>query len=154
MPRRELLTPAERSHLLAFPTEESELIRRYTFSRPELTCVRAHRGAQNRLGIAIQLSYLRVVTHSGWRPDQHKIVSPRPTSAQQPGPIIGEQLLNLQINDLRYLLGACFAQLKDFPVDGLARSLDRSAKNQRFALKFNPASHLVRQVLKSPIHHR
>lgn len=116
--------------------------------------MRAHRGAQNRLGIAIQLSYPGAVTHSGWRPDQHKILSPRPTSAQHPGPMIGKQLLNLQINDLRYLLGACFAQLNHFPVDGLARSLDRSAKNQRFALKFDPASNLVRQVLKSPIHHR
>ena len=59
MPRRELLTPAERMQLLAFPTEESELIRRYTLSRPELAYVRAHRGAQNRLGIAIQLCYLQ-----------------------------------------------------------------------------------------------
>jgi hypothetical protein len=59
MPRRELLTPAERAQLLAFPTEESELIRRYTLSRPELAYVRAHRGAQNRLGIAIQLCYLQ-----------------------------------------------------------------------------------------------
>lgn len=59
MPRRELLTPAERAQLLVFPTEESELIRRYTLSRPELAYVRAHRGAQNRLGIAIQLCYLQ-----------------------------------------------------------------------------------------------
>jgi TnpA family transposase len=59
MPRRELLTPAERAQLLAFPTDESELIRRYTLSRPELAYVRAHRGSQNRLGIAIQLSYLQ-----------------------------------------------------------------------------------------------
>ena len=54
MPRRELLTPAQRTELLAFPTEESELIRRYTLSRAELAYIRAHRGAHNRLGIAIQ----------------------------------------------------------------------------------------------------
>jgi len=64
MPRRELLTPAERAQLLSFPTEESELIRRYTLSRSERAYVRQHRGAQNRLGIAVQLCYLQ---HPGSR---------------------------------------------------------------------------------------
>ena len=59
MPRRELLTAAERDELLAFPTEESELIRRYTLGRSDRTFIRQHRGDHNRLGIAIQLCYLR-----------------------------------------------------------------------------------------------
>jgi hypothetical protein len=37
MPRRSLLTPAERSGLLAFPTTDIEVIRHYTFSEPDLS---------------------------------------------------------------------------------------------------------------------
>lgn len=59
MPRRELLTPTERLELLAFPREEVELIRRYTLSRQDAAFVRQHRGDHNRLGIAVQMSYLR-----------------------------------------------------------------------------------------------
>lgn len=59
MPRREVLNAAEREALLAFPTDESELIRRYTLSRGDRTFIRQHRGDHNRLGIAIQLCYLR-----------------------------------------------------------------------------------------------
>ncbi len=59
MPRRELLAAAEREELLAFLAEESELIRRYTLTRADRTFIRQHRGHHNRLGIAIQLCYLR-----------------------------------------------------------------------------------------------
>ena len=59
MPRREVLNAAKREALLAFPTDESELIRRYTLSRTDRTFIRQHRGDHNRLGIAIQLCYLR-----------------------------------------------------------------------------------------------
>ena len=58
MPRRELLTPAQRSELIAFPTDEGELIRRYTFSKTDLAFIRQHRGDQNRLGVAVQMAYL------------------------------------------------------------------------------------------------
>lgn len=46
MPRRSLLTPAERTSLLAFPTTDDEFIRQ-------------RRGNRNRLGFAVQLYYLR-----------------------------------------------------------------------------------------------
>ncbi len=59
MPRREVLTAAQRSQLLAFPEDESELIRLYTLSHDDRAYVRAHRGTHNRLGIAVQLCYLR-----------------------------------------------------------------------------------------------
>jgi hypothetical protein len=59
LPRRELLTPAQRAQLFAFPTDESELIRRYTLSKSDLAFVRQHRGDQNRLGVAVQMGYLR-----------------------------------------------------------------------------------------------
>lgn len=59
MPRRSLLTSAERSSLLAFPTTDDELIRKYTFSTTELSAIRQRRGHHNRLGFAVQLCYLR-----------------------------------------------------------------------------------------------
>ena len=59
MPRREILTAAERLELLAFPEDEGELIRLYTLTKPDLAFVRQHRGNHNRLGIAVQISYLQ-----------------------------------------------------------------------------------------------
>lgn len=59
MPRRELLTSSERLELLAFPTDEGELIRLYTLTKTDLDFVRQHRGDHNRLGIAVLMSYLR-----------------------------------------------------------------------------------------------
>jgi len=59
MPRRELLTPAQREELLAFPTEEVDLIRNYTFSAHDLAVIRWCRGDHNRLGFSVQLCYLR-----------------------------------------------------------------------------------------------
>ena len=59
MPRREILTAAERLELFAIPEEEAELIRLYTLTKPDLAFVRQHRGQHNRLGIAVQMSYLQ-----------------------------------------------------------------------------------------------
>jgi TnpA family transposase len=59
MPRRELLTPTERTSCFAFPEDEGELIRLGTLSRTDLTFIRHHRGDHNRLGIAVQMTYLR-----------------------------------------------------------------------------------------------
>lgn len=59
MPRRSLLTPAERTGLLAFPTTDDELIQHYTFAEPDLSVIRQRRGSHNRLGFAVQLCYLR-----------------------------------------------------------------------------------------------
>jgi TnpA family transposase len=59
MPRRELLSPAQREALLALPTDEGELIRHYSLGADDLHLVRQHRGSNNQLGFAIQLCYLR-----------------------------------------------------------------------------------------------
>jgi hypothetical protein len=59
MPRRNLLTPAERTSLLAFPVTDDELIRHYTFAEPDLSVIRQRRGSHNRLGFAVQLCCLR-----------------------------------------------------------------------------------------------
>src|ERR1017187_2836811 len=59
MPRRELLSPAQREELLNFPTDERSLIRHYTLTSKDLAIIRQHRSDQNRLGFAVQLCSLR-----------------------------------------------------------------------------------------------
>lgn len=59
MPRRSILSAAERESLLALPDNRDDLIRRYTLSPSDLAVIRQRRGAANRLGFAVQLSYLR-----------------------------------------------------------------------------------------------
>jgi len=58
VPRRSLLTSAERIALLAVSLTEDEMIRHYTFSEADLAVIRQHRGGQNRLGFAVQLCVL------------------------------------------------------------------------------------------------
>lgn len=59
MPRRSILSVAERESLLALPDTKDELIRHYTFSETDFSIIRQHRGPANRLGFAVQLCYLR-----------------------------------------------------------------------------------------------
>lgn len=59
MPRRSILSAAERDSLLAIPTDMDDLIRRYAFDDDDLKAIRQHRGAHNQLGFAIQLCYMR-----------------------------------------------------------------------------------------------
>ena len=83
MPRRSLLTPAERAGLFAFPATDEELIRHYTFTEPDISAIRQRRGNHNRLGFAVQLCYLR---YPGFA---------LPTDAVPPAPllaIVGRQL--------------------------------------------------------------
>ncbi len=54
-----LLTAAERSQILAVPTNEEDLVARYTLSEADRSLVRQRRGDANRLGYAIQLCLLR-----------------------------------------------------------------------------------------------
>ena len=58
MPRRSVLTPAERIGLLSFPTTDDELVRHYTLSESDLSVIRQRRSNHNRLGFALQLCYL------------------------------------------------------------------------------------------------
>ena len=59
MPRRSILSAAERESLLALPDNRDDLIRRYTLSESDLSIIRQRRGPANRLGFAVQLCYLR-----------------------------------------------------------------------------------------------
>lgn len=59
MPRRSILSVAERDSLLALPATQDELIRHYTLSETDLSIIGQHRKAANRLGFAVQLCYMR-----------------------------------------------------------------------------------------------
>src|SRR5574344_1639442 len=59
MPRRSILSAAERESLLALPDTKDDLIRHYTLSDTDLSIIRQRRGPANRLGFAVQLCYLR-----------------------------------------------------------------------------------------------
>ena len=72
MPRRSLLTPAERASLLAFPTTDDELIRHYTFSEFDLASIRQRRGNHNRLGFAVQLVEAGIFERDA-RPGEHGV---------------------------------------------------------------------------------
>ena len=55
MPRRNVMTPAERAGLLAFPNTDDAFVRYYTFSESDLAAIRQRRGKHNLLGFAVQL---------------------------------------------------------------------------------------------------
>lgn len=59
MPRRSILSSTERTSLFTIPAVGDELIRLYTFNEADLALIRQHRGAQNRLGFAVLLCYMR-----------------------------------------------------------------------------------------------
>jgi TnpA family transposase len=59
MPRRELLTSLEREQLFALPRDDGALLRIAALSREDLAFIGQHRGDHNRLGVGIQLCYLR-----------------------------------------------------------------------------------------------
>ena len=59
MARRAILTAAQRTALLALPTERRELARVWTLSEPELAFLARRRRDRNRLGVALQLCALR-----------------------------------------------------------------------------------------------
>ena len=59
MPRRSILSTAERDSLLALPDCLDELIQHYSFSETDLAIIRLHRRPENRLGFAVQLCYMR-----------------------------------------------------------------------------------------------
>ncbi len=64
MPRRSILTAADRDTLLALPETDDELIRHYTFSETDLALIRLRRGDANRFGFAVQLCLLRYPGHA------------------------------------------------------------------------------------------
>ena len=59
MALRELLSSSQREALEAIPVDRAGLIEHYVLSDQDLSLIRRRRGAQNRLGLAVQLAILR-----------------------------------------------------------------------------------------------
>ena len=59
MPRRSALTAAQLAAVFAPPVTATEIARHYTLDERDLAIIRQRRGAQNRLGFALQLCFLR-----------------------------------------------------------------------------------------------
>ena len=59
MPRRSILSAAERESLMALPDEQDDLIQYYSFTESDLSLIRQRRGDANRIGFAVQLCLLR-----------------------------------------------------------------------------------------------
>lgn len=59
MPRRRILSEAQRAALLALPTSEAEFVRHWTLSDDDLLAIQRRRRPHNRLGFALQLCALR-----------------------------------------------------------------------------------------------
>ncbi len=59
MPRRSILSAAERDSLVALPDTRDGVIRHYTLSESDLAIIHQRRGGANRLGFAVLLSYMR-----------------------------------------------------------------------------------------------
>ncbi|MGE5294833.1 MAG: Tn3 family transposase [Solirubrobacterales bacterium] len=69
MPWRDLLSSAQRSQLLALPTARREIEEAYTLTPADRDFIAMHRTVSNRLGMAMQLCFLR---HPGraWTPEE------------------------------------------------------------------------------------
>lgn len=59
MPRRSVLSAADRAALVAPPDDDGDRIRVYAFSETDVALVRQRRRDANRLGFAVQLCLLR-----------------------------------------------------------------------------------------------
>ncbi|MEO8283508.1 MAG: Tn3 family transposase [Pseudarthrobacter sp.] len=59
MALRSLLTPAERSQILAIPNGAEDLVAHYTLSEADMSLTRQRRGDANKLGFSVQLALLR-----------------------------------------------------------------------------------------------
>ena len=69
MPSRDLLSSAQRSQLLTLPSSRREIVEAYTLTAADRDLIATHRTAPNRLGVAVQLCFLR---HPGraWTPEE------------------------------------------------------------------------------------
>ena len=67
MPRRDLLSAAQRAQVMALPTSLGEYEDLYTLTPADQEFVGVHRTSANRLGVAVQLCFLRHPAERGRR---------------------------------------------------------------------------------------
>lgn len=83
MPRRAVLTEAQRAELLALPEDETRLARYWTLGADDLAVITSRRRPHNRLGFALQLCALR---YPG------RLLRPGELIPQPPLAFVGDQL--------------------------------------------------------------
>lgn len=74
MSRRSILSANEKQSLIALPNNPTDFIRHYTLSESDILLIGQKRGNANRLGFAIQLSYMRytgIILGVNQLPDPH-----------------------------------------------------------------------------------
>lgn len=59
MTRRSILSANEKLSLIALPDNQTDFIRHYSLSDTDISLIKQKRGNANKLGFAIQLSYMR-----------------------------------------------------------------------------------------------
>ena len=69
MKKHEILSPQARAALFDPPTDPAAIVRHYTFSPEDMALIQQRRRAANRLGFAVNLSYLRFPGRAP-RPDE------------------------------------------------------------------------------------
>src|SRR5438270_1977143 len=69
MPWRDLLSPTQRAQVMALPTSLREYEALYTLTPADLEFVAVHRTHTNRLGVAVQLCFLRYPGRA-WTPEE------------------------------------------------------------------------------------
>lgn len=69
MPHRDLLSPAQRTQLLALPTSLRNIEQLYTLTPDDCEFIARHRTNTNRIGIALQLCFLRYPGRA-WTPEE------------------------------------------------------------------------------------
>ena len=69
MPWRDLLSPTQRTQVMALPTSLREYEELYALTPADREFVAAHRTNANRLGVAVQLCFLRYPGRA-WTPEE------------------------------------------------------------------------------------
>lgn len=69
MPWRDLLSPAQRAQVMALPASLREYEELYTLTPADREFVATHRTDTNRLGVAVQLCFLRYPGRA-WTPEE------------------------------------------------------------------------------------
>lgn len=59
MPRRRILSDRQHAALFDLPTDQAALLKHYTLADDDIEHIRGRRGAQNKLGFALQLCAFR-----------------------------------------------------------------------------------------------
>jgi hypothetical protein len=96
MPRRSILSAAERESLLALPDNRDDLIRRYTLSESDLSVIRQRRGPANRLRRSGEMEQRRPQTDNASRLEARPKAPANPKYGAEPGKLFYTHISDIQ----------------------------------------------------------